>query len=132
MMQYEISELCRRKKDQTVRLRELRELTEQLAEAVERRDEVSARMALSMRQLPLEQVQEIETGIGEYLLTLPEEEAVRLNELLRGGEAHDTFEEELSEQVSQYRRALESVTELDRRISIHVAGKRSFYTLLGR
>ena len=121
-MEYiELEELRRRRRDQIVRLMEVQDLTEQLRQAVERRDQVSVRVLLSMREPPIRQLQEIEEGIQSYLLTLPEEDAIR------GGALETSEEEALSEQQMIYRRALEKTVAADRRVSEGLGGKRSFY-----
>ena len=127
-MEYiELEELRRRRRDQIVRLMEVQDLTEQLRQAVERRDQVSVRVLLSMREPPIRQLQEIEEGIQSYLLTLPEEDAIRGGALLNGAPPETSEEEALSEQQMIYRRALEKTVAADRRVSEGLGGKRSFY-----
>ena len=128
MAEHELQELCRRKRDQLVRLMEISDLTREMQTAAERRDEVSLNMLLSMREAPLRQMQEIEQGIQDYLLTLPEDEAILYSDLLSGEEkAEEPEEEPLCEQVAKYHRLLASVIEMDKRMSLHLGGKQSFY-----
>ena len=102
----ELEELQRRKKMQIVRLTEVSDLTEQLLLAVERRDQTSVRVLLSMRQTPIQEMQEIENGIQEYLLSLPEADAIRCNALLNGAKAETNEEAAVSEQAEKFRRIL--------------------------
>ena len=48
------------KRKEYMKLSELSDLTEQLAQATDRRDEVSAKMLVAMRQQPLLELHEIE------------------------------------------------------------------------
>ena len=56
-----------------------------------------------------------------------EEERQRLEELTRGAAAESASEKTFLEQASQARRLLERVVDLDRRISLRMAGDQSFY-----
>lgn len=127
MEQYHLASLCQWKKQQMVKLMEVSDLTEQLAQAVERRDQASISMLLSMREEPIRQLQEIETSIQEYLPTLPSEEAIRCAELLKGEAAQTPGEEPLALQVAQDRRLLEQIQKLDEKTSVTLGGKQSFY-----
>ena len=127
MGKLELEELRRRKKDETIKLIEVGDVTRQIAEAVERGDSVAAQMLLGEREAPLLALRELEEGIRAYLPTLPEADAIRLNELLRGAEPATEEETPLAEQVTQFRRQLESVTAMDKQVSLRLGGKRSFY-----
>ena len=127
MANFALEELCRRKKDQTVKLIEIADTTQRIAEAVERRDELSVQLLLGEREQPIRQLYELEEGIRAYLPTLPEAEAIRMNELLRGAEPRTDEEKPLAEHAAQYRRMLESVTALDKQVSLRLGGSRSFY-----
>lgn len=102
-------------------------LTEQLAEAVDRKDEVSVQMVLSMREEPLLHLMEIEDGIRSGLLTLPENDAIYMSALLHGAAPQSPLETQLSEQIAMNTRLLERVTALDKRISLKLGGKESYY-----
>ena len=123
----ELEELRRRKREQTVKLMEVSDLTRELSEALDRRDQVAAQMLLSMREAPLRQMLEIDEGIRTYLLGLPEEEAIRCTEILEGYEAEDGDEAPLCDQVDRYLNLLDAVVEADKRISLRLGGNRSFY-----
>jgi len=125
--QREVDTLCQWKKQQMVKLMEISDLTNQLAQAVERNDQVSVRMVLSMRQDPVKQAQELDERIQAYVLTLPEETAIRMNALLRGEKAKSPEEEALESQVARNRRLLEKITQLDRLLSLRLGGSKSFY-----
>lgn len=111
------------------KLVEVMDLTEQLAQAVERRDEVSTKMLLGMRQDPLIALQEIEETVRRSVLAQPEGDARRLSVLLRGdpAEEEDGDESALREICERNRRELDRIAQLDRRISLKMGGKRSYY-----
>lgn len=129
MDSHNLDELWRRKKLQTVRLMEVNDLTRQLLQAAERRDQVSVSMILAMREDPVQRLREMETALQAYVNSLPREDAIRAAELLNGAEASDADETRLCEQIAQYRRLLESTLEMDRRLSIRMGGNRSFYKM---
>ena len=122
-----LDDLWRRKKAQTIRLMEVADLTRQILVAAERRDQVSVDMLLSMRADPVQRLTEQEAGLQRFLESLPRPDAIRAAELLKGAPPGTPDEVQLSEQVGQYRRLLESTVEMDRRLSIRIGGERSFY-----
>ena len=122
-----LEELTGRKKQQTIKLIEVADVTRRIAEAVERRDAVSAEMILAEREEPVRALREQEEGIRAYLLELPEEEAARMHTLLRGGEPETEEEKLLAEQTAQFRRLLDSVMAMDEQLSVRLGGNQSFY-----
>ncbi len=124
--------LCAQKRVQLLRLREVSELTRQIAEAADRRDELAMDMLLGEREAPLRTAYEIETQIREGLEKLPAAEAIRFNALLRGAEAETEREAELANQVAQYRRLVSAIVEADKRLSLRLGGKSSFYEKFGK
>ncbi|MBO4913588.1 MAG: hypothetical protein J5449_00125 [Oscillospiraceae bacterium] len=127
MGKLELEELRKRKRDEVVKLIEVADLTRQVAEAVERGDSVAAQMLLGEREQPVRELSEMEESVRAYVMERPETEAIRLQELLRGGEAESEDEKLLVEQVGQFRRILASVRALDEQLSVRLAGDRSIY-----
>lgn len=127
MGKVELEELRKRKKDQTIKLIEVADVTRRIAESVEHGDSVAVQMLLGEREQPVRELRELEEGVRAYVLDRPEEEAIRLGELLGGGEPETEDEKALAEQVSQFRRVLDSVLTLDRELSVRLGGKQSFY-----
>ena len=127
MGKLELEELCRRKKDQTIKLIEVADVTRRIAESVDRGDPVAAQMMLGEREQPVRELGELEEGIRAYVLDRSEHEAIRLGELLGGGEPETEDEKALAEQVTKFRRVLDSVLALDRELSIRLGGNQSFY-----
>lgn len=113
---------------QYIKLLEFFDLTQQLGEAVDRKDEISVQMLLHMREDPIHDLKEIEAQLHESVMKLPEEEAIRAHQLLTGGEAQKKEEGPLCSQVAQNRRLLDRSQELDRRVSLRIDGRHSFYS----
>ena len=108
-------------------LSELFDLTRQLAEAVDRSDEVTIQMLLSMREEPLAHMRQVEENLIRQRAALAEEDGRRLEELLSGAPARRQEENALSEQVGANRRLLGQLVELDKRINKKVTREKSVY-----
>ena len=108
-------------------LSEVMDLSQQMGEAMGRNDDVSLRLLVSMRQEPILHLEEVDRVAKERRKSLMPEERQRLEELTRGAAAESASEKTFLEQASQARRLLERVVDLDRRISLRMAGDQSFY-----
>lgn len=123
-----LKELYLKTRKQYVKLLEFFDLTKQLGEAVDRKDEISVQMLLHMREDPIHSLSELEVQLHEGVLKLPEEDAIRAHQLLTGSPPQKKEEEDLCNQIAQNKRLLERSQELDRRISLRVDGRHSFYS----
>lgn len=110
-----------------VKLSEFEDLTRQLAEALDRRDEISVQMLLNMRGDPANQLQEADQLLRRRLLDLPEEDAIRAREILEGAEPLEPEEAALCGQVKQNQRLLHKCREMDKQVSVRMGGNKSFY-----
>ena len=108
-------------------LGEVLDLTQQLAESLERSDQVSARMILAMRQDPILHLGEIDQACQARRRDLTQEDRERAEALLKGAQPRSNEERTFLEQAGRTRRLLERVVELDRRVSLQMAGDNSFY-----
>ena len=112
-------------------LRKLNEalgITLELAEAVEREDQVSVRLLLSSRQMPLLELQELDAAMDLKRCELSGADEAAFDRLVtRRGAAEDPAEQELAEQLARNRRVLEQLTQLDRRVSEKLCRERSIY-----
>ena len=108
-------------------LSELFDLTKQLAEAVDRNDEVTIQMLLSMREGPLAQMRQVEENLTRQRASLSEEDGRRLEELLSGAQAQRQEENALSGQEGTNRRLLGQLVELDKRVNKKVTREMSVY-----
>ena len=109
-------------------LNEVLDLTEQIGLAADRNDQVAMRMLVAMRQDPILSLAEVDDTAKTRLEGLDREERERLEELRSGADqARNDAERTFLEQSGRTRRLLERVVELDRRISLRMAGDHSFY-----
>lgn len=112
-------------------LRKLNEalgITRELAEAVEREDQVSVRLLLSSRQMPLLELQELDAAMDLKRCELSGADEAAFDRLVtRRGAAEDSAEQELADQLARNRRVLEQLTQLDRRVSEKLCRERSIY-----
>ena len=108
-------------------LTEVLDLTRQLGEALDRSDDVSVRLLVSMRQDPILRLEEIKAAIGSKRDSMPPEEWERVNDLNGGAQPRDEDETVYLNQVGSVRRILERVLELDQRLNRRMAGNDSFY-----
>lgn len=108
------------------KLTDVLDLTEQLAQAVDRQDQVSVRLLLSMRQTPVFELEELNSHIELKNSDLNAEDRERYKALLDGA-APVRGEEELTKQVAANHRILERLLELDGRVSRKLGGERSCY-----
>lgn len=131
MWKDELETLRLKKSKEYLKLLEVVRLTQELADAADRRDEVSVRMLLEMRQELLLELQQLDSDLRENLLAWPEDEAIRMGALLNGGKPSAADEEALCDQLAKNRQLLAQITDLDKRISTRLGGKRSFYNSLG-
>ena len=84
-------------------------------------------MLVAMRQDPIRHLEEINQTALDRRESLAEEDQERVKALLAGAEGRTAEERLFLEQVQKARRLLERVVELDRRISLRLAGENSFY-----
>ena len=107
---------------------EIEDLTKQMAQSLDRNDQVSTRMLVAMRQDPLRHLEEVDKGEKIRLSAFSQEERDRVRALRQGDPARDPDETVFQNQAGKTRRLLEQVVELDRRISLRMAGERSYYS----
>ena len=108
-------------------LSELMDLTRQLGEAMDRGDEVSVRILVSMRSDPLVKLEELRQSIQVRTGALESGERERVAELNGGASPADENEALYVSNVSSARKLWERVVELDQRLNRRIAGEDSFY-----
>ncbi len=108
-------------------LNEVWDISGQLADALDRQDQVTLQMLVSMRQGPIDQLAQTRSVLIEMKNTLPEQQAQRLGELLNGAEAREESEAELAKQVCANQRMLAQVIELDKRLNRKLTREKSIY-----
>lgn len=108
-------------------LNEVMDVSRQMAEAVDRNDQVAIQMLVSMREEPVRKLRQARQALVEQRDSLEPEEARRLSQLLNGAEAETEAEQPLAAQVGTNRRLLSQVLELDRVLNRKLTREESIY-----
>lgn len=103
------------------------DLTQQMAEAVDRNDSVSAEMLLSMRGEPLRQIMQAREAIERQLEAALPQDREYLRGLLNGASASGALEKSLANQVAMNGRLLKQVQELDKALNLKMTREQSVY-----
>lgn len=107
---------------------EVLDISNQLAEAIDRRDEVSMEMIIAMRSEPISKLTVADRALRKQLETLDEDSA-RIRAILNGDEsrAGDGMERILAEQASMNIRAHRKLMELDEVLNKKIGRDKSVY-----
>ena len=108
-------------------LNEALDLTRQLADAVDRDDQVATQMLVSMRQEPTDKLAAAHQALDQQKRSLAPEDAGRLAALLQGAAAETAAETPLAEQISVNQRTLKQLVDLDRAVNRKIAREKSVY-----
>ena len=108
-------------------LNEVMDVSRQMAEAMDRDDQVAIQMLVSMREEPVHRLRQARRALKEQRDALEPEEALRLTQLLNGAEAKTEAEAPLAAQIGANRRLLEQVLELDRVLNRKLTREESIY-----
>nr|WP_326126244.1 hypothetical protein [uncultured Oscillibacter sp.] len=108
-------------------LNEVMDVSRQMAEAMDRDDQVAIQMLVSMREEPVRRLRQARQALKEQRDALEPETARRLSQLLNGEAAETEAEAPLAAQVGINRRLLEQVLELDRVLNRKVTREESIY-----
>ena len=116
-------------------LTEVADLTDQLSQAVDRRDQVSVRMFLSMRQEEIDQLTNCKAILHRQCAELPPEDGALLHQLLTGKVSQPPTSPDgqaLLQQVERNRTLLERVCRADQAVSRRLGGPTSYYAKNGK
>lgn len=108
-------------------LNEVQDLSQQLAEAIDRDDKVSVEMLVNMRREPIGKLVDAEDVLADQVSSLPPEDGARLLALLGGAPPQCEEEKTLAELVGSNRRRLEQALSLDKRLNQKLARENSVY-----
>ena len=108
-------------------LSEVQDITRELLDAVDRQDQVSVRLFLSMRQEQINQLRDQKELLKKQWGGLPKEEGDLLRQILSGKKPAGVEGEALSLQVERNRALLERTLQADKALSRRLAGRESFY-----
>ncbi len=124
-----LRDLLMQQKKKYIQLSQVMDITMQMAEAIDRDDNVTIGMLVAMRQEPLLVIDEIEQAIGVQLDPLPADMAIHLRALLsgRGDELASAEEAMLDEQCKMNFRLLSRIVMIDKRVNQKIGKDQSFY-----
>lgn len=108
-------------------LGEVLDLSQQLADALDRDDKVTIQLLLGMREEPIQNLAKRREILTQMLEDLPPEEAKRLRALLNGASAEVEEENALAQQMAANARLLQRVQELDQKINRKITREKSVY-----
>lgn len=110
-------------------LNEVLDVSRQMADALDRNDQVSVQVLLSMRQEPINSLEEANLALKQQCMDLPSvQDRTRLSELLHGAEANDQSEMPLVNQIASNKRLFKQVIDLDRVLSSKLSRGKSIYS----
>lgn len=109
-------------------LNEVLDLSQQMAQALDRNDQVAVEMLIAMRQEPITKLEETKRALQEQSAELEDrEQALRLALLLNGGEPERPEEAPLAEQVAANGRRLKQVLDLEQTLNRRIARDKTIY-----
>ena len=108
-------------------LNEALDLTRQLADAVDRNDQVAVQMLVSMRQEPTDKLARAQQALGQQKAALSETDRARLDALLKGAAAETAEESPLANQVGLNQRVLKQLVDLDQIVNRTLTREKSIY-----
>lgn len=108
-------------------LNEVMDISRQMAEAVDRDDQVAIQLLVTMREEPVRKLRQARRTLEEQRDTLDAETGRHLAGLLNGEEPKTREEAPLAAQIGANRRLLAQVMELDQVLNRKVTREESFY-----
>ena len=108
-------------------LGEIYDLSQQLADALDRDDQITVQMLLGMREEPIRKLAETKEILMRQVTEAGAEDAEHLRALLNGKAAAVENEKGLAEQVAVNMRMLKQVQELDEHLNRKITRGKSVY-----
>lgn len=127
MRERDLKELAALQMRICAKLNETLGLSQELAEAVERQDQVSVKLLLSSRQKPILELQELYAAIKLKRCDLSGGDEADFDRLVSGGAAETEEERPVAAQQAANQRLLERLIGLDRRLNEMLCKERSIY-----
>ncbi len=109
---------------------EIERITREIGEALSRNDRTSVQILLGMRQEEMDNADVSERNIQRLTSVLQQEDAVKILGWIKGEEKikpKTPLEEKLVEICKNMQTAIKRTIDLDRHISLRLAGKDSYY-----
>lgn len=110
------------------KLSELAALTQDLADAVDRQDQVSLGLMLSLREKAILELQEVRSYIDLLRYDFDAQYLPRFEALLQGEDATSPFEQPVVEVIAANNRLLQQIVLQDKTVNQRLCGDRSVYT----
>lgn len=110
-----------------IQLTEVQDYSRQLAEALDRNDQVTAQMLIGMRSEPVRNAQQAKTALGALRNELTPTDAARLTALLNGAEAENEGEHAFAAQLRSNEKLLQQVLTMDEVLNRKIARDKSIY-----
>lgn len=108
-------------------LSETMDLTRQLAEALDRNDQVAVQLLVSMREEPVKTLRQVRRALEQQRELLEEPDRRRLTELLDGSPAEREEEGPLANQVGLNWRLWQQLRALDESVNRKLTREKSIY-----
>ena len=108
-------------------LAETMDITQQLAEAVDRNDQVAIQMLVSMREEPVEKLRKTRQALDQQREAMEEKDRERLVRLLSGGAAERPEEDLFAHQAAAGLRLWQQLRDLDQVLNRKLTREKSFY-----
>lgn len=108
-------------------LGEVESLSQQLAEAIDRDDQVTVQMVMAMRGEPIQSALETKEMLKQQVAAMESQEAERIRALLNGAPAQEEADKPLADQVAANDRLMKKILTLDRVINQKIAREQSIY-----
>ncbi len=103
------------------------DLSRQMAEAVDRDDQVTVQMLLAMREEPIRELTNAREALKQQIAASAPEDAKRLRAILNGEATEAAEERVLVNQVAANQRLLEQVQQLDKILNQKISREKSIY-----
>ena len=107
---------------------EVMDLSHQLADALDRSDQVAVRMLLGMRNEPIEKLVAAKNAVQELLEDMEPRQAQHTRDILNGAPARYEQEKELAAQTAANDRLLKQLQEIDKRLNLKLTHEESIYS----
>lgn len=109
---------------------EIERITREIGEALSRNDRTSVQILLGMRQEEMDTADMSEKNIRYLLSVTPDNDALQIGKWLKGeaeGIPESMFAKKMVEKGKSIQMLLQRTIELDRHISVRLAGQDSYY-----
>ena len=108
-------------------LGEVMDLSMQMAEALDREDQISFKMLLPMRREPIQNLAHAKEIIMELLSEFPADDAAQIRKVLNGSKPQSVTLQQIAEQTASNGRLWEKVNRIDMQLNRKITHEQSVY-----